>query len=325
MDEFDMDVTEVAPAPPADAAQAPVTTPPSLAAGPSGDPRSPFSWRVGRRRRVLRLAGIGVLLLLALAIPLANLPSTQRVVSALLHPPTPTATPLYPPGVQPINYVNSAPWGVLRIDGHAGITLTGVALRSGDHYLSPVFKLGQGHHTITYDAPPYPALHCTLSVPTAPGDTCPPRRANALDLQATPEHLPAPFASALSAATQAALDALLPVGPGAGTTVAPGEQYVGADGQYVTATVPLQAVLQYHLNADPAFPLPAKVIVTPCVTLCIDPNWISVRASADQLIGANVRVFWQYRSADGQQVVLDHAPGDRAQQDQTLVGQVAIE
>ncbi|HEV2238676.1 MAG TPA: hypothetical protein VGR57_18610, partial [Ktedonobacterales bacterium] len=116
-----------------------------------------------------------------------------------------------------------------------------------------------------------------------------------------------------------ALDALLRIGPGAGAVVAPGEQYLGADGQLVTATVPLQAVLQYHLNADPGYPLPANVVATPCVMVCTDPNWVIVHASTDQLIGANVRVFWQYRSADGQQVVLDHAPGDRAQQAQTLV------
>ncbi|HEV2235200.1 MAG TPA: hypothetical protein VGR57_00935, partial [Ktedonobacterales bacterium] len=180
MDELDLDGD--------DATRPPMKHLPGLATEPSGDIPSPFRSRMSQRTRVLRLMGISVLLLLALAIPLASLPPTQRLVANVLHPATPTATPLYPPGVYPIWYINSVPWGVLRIDGRTGIRLTGVATLSGSTYQPPVFKLGKGRHTIRYDAPPYPPLNCTLSVPAAPGDTCP-TGGGGLDLQASPEHL----------------------------------------------------------------------------------------------------------------------------------------
>lgn len=303
MDELDFDVTDLRAVPdagmdaddwePLDAGTLPHQSP----AAPSHQRRLWFSRR-------LRAMLTGAVVLLVSAILLFSIPQSPASLAALLHVPTPTAPPPLPVGADTLVLRHTVPWGELRLDGapvrHLGTALVppntqGVQL--------PALTLARGRHSLSYVAPPFPTLRCTISVPAAPGDTCPlvSQKADdaletfglvrSVDLGATFALLPPAQQHALVSTVAAALAAQSPM-----ATLAAGEPYLAADGRPALAGTPLAATLRYTLDTggETASSNGEQV----CHPLCADEH--DQGDLSAWLIAVPLALAWQYAPASGQ-------------------------
>jgi hypothetical protein len=202
-----------------------------------------------------------------------------------------------------VAFVNSAPWGVLTVDGrHVDARVNNM---KGLGILNTT--LSGGVHRLDYAAPPFRPLHCIVSVPRSASDTCPladPVLASlasrfqgvgalrVLDLRATPSHLPLDQYQALA---QQVLQALA-FAPG---DVLIGDHYQQQDGTVVAATARLRATLQVSLNTDNSSPF--VIGGEPCATLC--PIGLGFAAPGGSIgnwgLVAFVCTAWQFADADG--------------------------
>jgi hypothetical protein len=194
-----------------------------------------------------------------------TLPALPQVSSGLgeaLHgTPTPTAT--LAPYANLVYTEHWVPWGRLTIDG---ATIPNERLDVGR-------ILARGAHILEYRAVPFPSLHCHLGVPASRGDTCPLdpdfqlpsglhlAGGRAIDLGATPAHLPPDQYQALLTAAESVASR-----SGALTVVHTGERYVDTNHHVVVATRPLHAVFLLQLQ-------PVGVYGgSPCAVLCATPT-----------------------------------------------------
>ena len=245
-----------------------------------------------RRLLLGTLATVAVLLIAAL---------TLQGTIGQSHPDT---SRLIPTAQRYLYFANGAGRGILRLDGRpldeASLEGQGIAL-----------NLGLGWHTLDYSASPFPSLHCRLSVPPAPGDSCPllpytpsvkgadrfysgPGRV--VNLRASPAYLSSWQLAALADTINRALAKFT-----SGTALTVGDHYRSGDGQLRVARQPLMATLRFRLYVDPAHGLAYSA--TPnsnCVTLC--------GADLPGSITANVVADWRYSdSRNG--AALDQLPG----------------
>lgn len=320
MDELDFDVTDLREAPDADTDADADGWEPAGAGRPAHQPSAlllhPRRLQLSRRLRAT-LTGAAVLLVSALL--LLSIPQAPSSLAALLHIPTPTAPPPLPVGADTLVLRHTVPWGELRLDGepvrHLGTALVppntqGVQL--------PALTLARGRHTLSYSALPFPTLRCNISVPAAPGDTCPlvSRTADdaletfgltrSVDLGATFALLPPAQQDALLSVVAAALAAQSPT-----ATLAAGEPYLAADGKPAVASMPLVATLRYTLDTSSAIIGPAGPIgpaaTDACRPLCADEH--DQGDLSAWLVAARLALAWQYAPAAGQPFAGPVAPG----------------
>lgn len=228
---------------------------------------------VPKRPRMGRHAGRGRLRLLAeiAAVIVVALLATTLVINrlGLLGGP---AQPLKT-AAGAVVFVNSVPWGALKLNGRTIDTVTNVSDGQKPLYLP------RGQNTLTYAAPPLPVMTCTISAPAAPGDTCAifhpdPGRfvpngqsydGRMVDLKAVPERLSVTQREALVTAAQHTLDAFT-----VATTIQPGDHYLTPEGKTLTATQPFPVTLRYHLDTAGVAAIPNQ-----CTPFCNStlPTW----------------------------------------------------
>jgi hypothetical protein len=321
MDEFDLERAPLEHSATGEQAAGPVRA----FSSPSSAPvPAPFASRLSPRTRLLRAGSILVVLLLAVAMVVAVTPAARSAVIGGVFGPTPTSPPTptpLPPGYDHIAVEDQVPWGTLLVDGQpvSALAPAAPATQSGLPSL-PTFGLSRGAHQLEYRAAPFPVLRCTLSVPAAPHDTCPidhqvidylvstGQGTRLLDLRSTVDRLPAAQVAALAEATQRTLDA---AATAAQDTLAPGDHYLGADGQVVVASVVLTAMPTYLLGAatsDTTGTIGGPG--TPCATLCADGGPLAQSSPTDWELSAPVDIAWRYQTfADGHVVLANGPPG----------------
>ncbi|HEU4785427.1 MAG TPA: hypothetical protein VFS83_18955 [Ktedonobacterales bacterium] len=199
-----------------------------------------------RRWRLAEIAAVLVVGLLAAAL-LVN----------RIGPSSGNQPPLKSP-VGAVVFTHSVPWGKLQINGRTvEVTTDG---------RDPLY-LPRGRNTLTYLAPPLPALTCTISAPPAQGDTCPlhvPEGTSGwidsssgtnqpiltyggrvVDLEAIPDHLSGSQREALLTAIQRQFQAL-----NATMTIQPGDHYATPEGRFLTSDRAFAITLRYTVTAD---------------------------------------------------------------------------
>lgn len=310
MDEFDFDVTDL-------------REPDDMAADdpamPVARPHSHHRFAVSalpHLSRRLRGTLTGVVVLVVAAVLLLGIPQAPATLAALLRIPTPAPPPPLAIGADTLVLRHTVPWGELRLDDtpmqHLGTALVPPNTQGAQ---LPALTLTRGTHSLSYVAPPFSPLRCTISVPAAPADTCPlgPREDSGaleafgatriVDLGATPALLPPAQHEALVSAVAAALAAQSPA-----TTLAAGEPYLAANGRLVAAGEPLAATLRYTLDTSEDVSGPGADDV--CRPLCADAHDQGDLSS--WLLAARLALAWQYApttSGAGQPFAGDVAPG----------------
>jgi hypothetical protein len=304
MDEFDLEV-------------APLEPPTAAESGPPERPAPnlvPFAPRLSPRARVVRAGGILGVLLLAVAVLVAVTPAARSAVVGFVFGPTPTATASLDLGRDRIAVENQVPWGTLTIDGRPKpqIVPSQVGTISNLPQLQS-FRVARGRHHVEYRADPFPPLQCTLSVPAAPGDTCPldPQakevfpfadsafpQLRLLDLRETVDRLPAGEATRLADAAQQALDLAVGV---ASATLVPGDHYGDDRGRVQVAGEALTAV--------PAYALEREYVIDQrrggCAGLCQTASPFAQSSADAWLVYGDVLVSWRYTDAGGHVVLAD--------------------
>lgn len=252
-----------------------------------------------RRRGPARFSALGAIAAALLVVVLAGVifaTGGPRIGASTVPP---TTTPTLAPGGGTIVFVDATPWGVLTIDGHQITTLP-------DPW-NPV-QLSRGRHQLTYVAPPFPALSCTVSVPASQNDTCPlttlsgvftapanpdaapgtplpsyPDGTRYIDLGASPHHLSAYLLNTLVAATQKALDAFT-----SSATVEPGDHYATAGGKVAVAAATFKVTLSFQLLTPQETPRNI-----PC-----DPFCVGAGGTPSLVAGWHLTIYpvmqWQY-------------------------------
>ena len=210
------------------------------------------------RKRRLYLILLNGLMILAVVLILASTTSMRNLVGSIfIHPPaSPTATLV--PGTNLFYVQASPPWGHLLIDGRS-ISLPTIGK-------DPPLQLARGQHQLVWQATPFLAQRCTISIPSSLADTCNYHETTpgtgglsawVLTFSESLATLPGDQQIALLQTAQVALD-----GMQTADTVRPGEHYTYAPNDpacrnaqqgyqcYATATQPLRATLSFRLDTD---------------------------------------------------------------------------
>src|SRR5690348_16500386 len=133
-----------------------------------GNELTPDLPRPGRplQRNRLRTIMVAGIVLLAVVLVIATNPAANSSLYTVFRLPTPVPSPTPLPGGDIVYLERGAPWGSVAIDGtksasaNPGTTISWI-------------RLARGRHTITVTQPPFPAVHCTISMPARLSDTCP--------------------------------------------------------------------------------------------------------------------------------------------------------
>lgn len=252
-----------------------------------------------------------VLLLIAIFSPVRNVVINHFLTAA----PTPTTTLVA--GDDLID-LQATPTGTISIDGHA-IKSTNPYGLSGLYYTAKPIRLSRGQHKIVWQAPPFLPLTCIISVPPSASEPCnyeslgndpnaPGERQ--ITFSASLTDLPTAQQTAVKQTIQASLTALQ-----ATDTVLPGEQYVSLSGTILvkTATQPLNATLNLHLDTNPASQNPCQsgygdectANGQDCHQFCTSPFYGGSPAKGAQLTWDILGLFyftWTYTTQSGQVV-----------------------
>ena len=276
-----------------------------------------------RRRYLILLNG---LMILAVVLLLATTTPVRELVGSVLFPPAPSPTATLVPGVDLFYVDASPPWGRLLVDGHP-TRLPAIGS-------NPPLRFARGQHQLVWQADPFLAQRCSISVPSAFTDTCnergiaqvnPGLSAWVISFSESLANLAGTSRTALLRAAQAALDARQST-----DTVRPGEHYVlatdnpacstrGAQGYqcYATASQPLRATLNFQLDMNKASD---KMCIDPqpgdctwnnqdCRQFCGGTFLSSSPQEWDVL--APVTSLWTFATMDGQVLTRD-VPDDSA-------------
>jgi hypothetical protein len=215
--------------------------------------------RFSSRQRRLYLILLNGLLILAVVLPLATMNSVRDLASSLFNHPLLGPTATLAPGVD-LYYVRaSPPWGRLIIDGH----VTALPIIS----TNPPLRLARGQHQLVWQAYPFLAQRCTVSVPPNVEDSCRDHDTAQAGLGLTAwvitfseslANLAGTPRASLLKAVQSALDVRQST-----DTVLPGERYVLAPDEpacsrkevhgnqcYATSSQPLRATLSFQLDTN---------------------------------------------------------------------------
>ncbi len=277
--------------------------------------------RFSPRQRRRQLAITSAIVALAVLLILGSTASVRELVGGVFIRPAPTPVPTLAPGVDLFYVQGSPPWGHLSIDGHPISRLPNIGV-------NPPLRLSRGQHTLVWQAKPFQAQSCTVTVPARyDKDTC--------GYKATAQLVSGLFASiitfsvslatltgeqriALIQAARSAID-----GQQSTDTVRPGELYALSPQDpeckqsspeplcYATAKQPLKATLSLQLDADAvanescAGPQPGcTFLYQNCHLFCTGSTPAS-SASQEWDVFAAVRVAWEFASLDGRILVRD--------------------
>ncbi|HVB22101.1 MAG TPA: hypothetical protein VNG51_09175 [Ktedonobacteraceae bacterium] len=211
----------------------------------------PFTKRLTFRQRKIawRLSiALCFLLLTVLVVP-GSLTSMGNVTTQLYNRFVPPPTPTLAPSLDSFYFDVNSPWTTVSIDGR---DIQVPVIGSGS-----AIKLATGRHIVRWQAPPFQAQSCTITVPVQLrlSDTCVlttgdlqqlphPPHAQLLVLHESVNTLSINQQRMLLGAVQNALTQQK-----SSTTVQPGEMYKGTQG-YTTANQPLQATLRFSLDPN---------------------------------------------------------------------------
>ena len=243
-----------------------------------------------------------VLLLVAIFSPLRDVVVNRFLTAA----PTPTATLVA--GDDLID-LQATPAGTITIDGHA---ISACSDKCEPYLTDKPIRLSRGQHKIVWQAPPFLPLTCIISVPPVSTEPCN-EESTGNDPNAPGEReiafsaimadLPLAQQTAVKQAIQAALNTLQ-----ATDVVQPGEQYLSPSGTTLvkTATQPLQATLQFHLDANPASQNICQNACSfngqNCLQICTAPNSGIPATKTAQLTWDMYALFyptWTYTTQSG--------------------------
>lgn len=297
----------------------PLRTPASSALTEGATPGTPLlaprrTQRERLRRSMAVTAGL-VIILVALVLSIAP---TREALYGLVSGPTPTATDPVTAGEDSLYVTINPGWGAVSLDNH---TLSQLPAEGIDQPL----RLSRGRHSIHWRFPPIVDYSCHLTVPSAPGDSCPTRTgiqpgkkgiASVVTLQLALPMLAPAYRHTLLVAIQAAFDAKQ-----SSDIVRPGEVYRGDDAAsgypVVVAKQSLRATLRFVSDADnqgvscPAItsdPGEDCMMNGDCRELCTAPWQDSLAATGDTYQAYIVaHPAWRYTTLDGR-VVADNAP-----------------
>ena len=253
-----------------------------------------------------------VLLLIAIFSPLRDVVVNRFLTAA----PSPTATLV---AGDDLITISATPTGTIFIDGYAikSSNPYGLSGQSGLYYTAKPIRLSRGQHKIVWQAPPFLPLTCIISVPPLSSEPCnyestsnDPNAPGERDIVFSPTmaDLPTTQQATLKQAIQASLTALQST-----ATVQPGEQYLSPSGKTLvqTATVPLNATLNLHLDTNPASQNPCQngygdectYNGQDCHSFCTSPFYNGPPAKGVQLTWDITGLFnptWTYTSLSGQ-------------------------
>ncbi|MFL5664218.1 MAG: hypothetical protein ACJ8BW_23165 [Ktedonobacteraceae bacterium] len=259
-----------------------------------------------QRTITLRIALVLSLLLFAVVALPGSFPALRTVTTGIFRGPVPTSQAVVS---EDSFYLDvSMPWTQVFVDGQL--------IRLPHINVDPPLKLKSGTHTIIWDAQPFLAQSCRVSVPFSINDTC--RFAPAeLDQQAQDPDAQVLLLHnslfTLSIEQQTALvntirqtfatySAIQPVKPG--------DIYAGPNG-LVSATQPLQAALHFQFDYQATANRPYTVAGEECQQLCVVP-WqylqSSYLASPDArawLAMSFISSSWSYTTSNGDIIAHD--------------------
>ena len=227
----------------------------------------------------------------------------------------PTPTPTIVAGGNQF-YINAYPQGNVTIDGHE------VTQFPDPNNGEPPLTLSRGQHKIVWQAPPFQALTCIVDVPPSIGEPCNyestgnyanDSSARVISFGASISNLSSDQQAALKQAIQTTLNTLQ-----SSDTVQVSEHYVYAPPSGTTtiktATQPLNATLNLHLDANPN----SSNSCTPngdlctvsgqnCLQICSDGGTTSSNGAFTWNIIALYYSTWTYTTQSGQ-VVAQNQP-----------------
>ena len=284
--------------------------------------------RFSPRQRKLYLLLLNGLVILAVVLFLANTTSVRKLVSSVFIHPTPSPTATLAPGVD-LFYIRASPtWGQLFVDGHP----TPLPTMSID----PPLRFARRQHQLVWQADPFLAQRCTVSVPPNFADMCSDHETTqassglsawVVTFSESLATLPGSPRAALLQAAQAALDARQST-----DIVRPGEHYVlaadtpacsrnGAQGYqcYATGSQPLRATLRFQLDTNEASnetcidlqPGNCTLNSQDCRLFC-GSSFLASSSTRQWDVFAPVLSLWTFTAMDGRVLARD-VPDDSAQ------------
>jgi hypothetical protein len=289
---------------------------PSAAQPPTAGLEPRFSPRQRRRQLIITSA----IVVLAFLVILGSTASVRELVSGVFIRPAPTPVPTLAPGVDLFYVQGSPPWGHLSIDGHPIARLPNIGV-------NPPLRLSRGQHTLVWQAKPFQAQSCTLSVPARyDTDSCVNKEtvqvsgllASIISFSVSLATLPGEQRTALIQAARAVIDTLQST-----DTLRPGELYALSPQDpeckpsrpeplcYATAKQPLKATLSLLLDTDAATnescagPQPGcTFLYQNCHLFCTGSEPASP-ATQEWDVFAPARVAWDFATLDGRVLVRD--------------------
>jgi hypothetical protein len=296
------------------------TSSPSQSSGAGLEPR--FS----PRQRMVQLMITTSFVLLAVLVILGSTASVRELARGVFIRPTSTPVPTLPPGANLFYVQGSPPWGHLSIDGHKVAHLPRINV-------DPPLRLSPGQHTLGWQAEPFQAQSCTVSIPSRYAiDTCrykatvqlnPGLMAWLLTFSVSLATLSSEQRSALIQVARATTDTWQST-----DTVRPGELYALSPQDpeckpsfpeplcYATAKQPMKAALSFQLDADAvankscAGPQPGcTYLYENCHLFCTGSSPAS-SAVREWDVFAPVLVSWEFVTLDGR--ILAHDVPDNS-------------
>lgn len=281
------------------------------------DKRFPLKPRFSSRQRHVQLvATIGIVVLL-LAILVGSYTPTRSVLFPSLMPSTPTPLPRVVAGTDYFFVDVNPPWGKLSVDNKL---IMRVPFYDGGVGI-PMW-LSRGTHVLSWNAPPFPPMRCSVSVPPDYAhDTCYSDEmvqwttgflARLFRFPVSLDDLPDTVRASLVQTTQNALDA-----QAATTTMAAGTPYATTTLPTAITWQSLQATLHFQLdtnlhsdvNCSSYYGATAGCTYNrqDCRTFCSASDMVdsALVMRDDWIVLGTVQSYWDYRTFDGKVVALN--------------------
>lgn len=277
--------------------------------------------RFSPRQRRLQMIITASIVVLAVLVILGSTASVRELVRGVFVRPAPTPVPTLAPGADLFYVQGSPPWGHLTIDGHEVAHLPQISV-------DPPLRLSRGQHTLVWQAEPFQAQSCTVSIPSRYAmDTCSYKATAQLNsgliawlitFSVSLATLPGEQRTALIQVARAAIDTQQST-----DTVQPGELYALSPQDpackpsfpeplcYVTAKQPMKATLSFQLDTDAAAneacagPQPGCTFVYQNCHLFCTGSAAESPASQQWDVFAAVRVAWEFATLDGRILARD--------------------
>jgi hypothetical protein len=273
------------------------------------------------RQRRLQLMITTSIVVLAVLVILGSTASVRELARGVFIRPTSTPVPTLAPGADLFYVQGSPPWGHLSIDGHKVAHLPKIGV-------NPPLRLSGGQHTLEWEAEPFQAQSCTVSIPSRYAmDTCSYKATVQVNSGLIAWLLT--FSVSLATLSSEQRTALIQVARAATDSrqstdiVRPGELYALSPQDpeckpsfpeplcYGTAKQPMKATLSFQLDTDVgankscAGPQPGcTFLYQNCHLFCAGSAPAS-SAAQEWDVFAPVRVAWEFVTLDGRILARD--------------------